>query len=187
MFILQIRLDLQESLYYRILSNSSQSVCVCSNEARSVRFNIVPKKLREIPLTVIAKDVNSSVCDEGIEQMVLGVTDAVTRKLLVEVRVWLMLERTRLWCIQIQWLATTVKQHVLICFLCQKKELKSDQLPVLLRLTFYLPMISKIISQEGNFSLCGVCWCSCLHSRLVLHTLKCSQAQLLHRRVWNVI
>ena len=58
----------------------------------SVRFNIVPKKLREIPLTVIAKDVNSSVCDEGIEQMVLGVTDAVTRKLLVEVRAWLMLE-----------------------------------------------------------------------------------------------
>jgi len=85
MFILQIRLDLQESLYYRILSNSSQSVCVCSNEARSVRFNIVPKKLREIPLTVIAKDVNSSVCDEGVEQMVLGVSDAVTRKLLVEV------------------------------------------------------------------------------------------------------
>ena len=57
----------------------------------SVRFNIVPKKLREIPLTVIAKDVNSSVCDEGTEQMVLGVTDAVTRKLLVEVRAWLML------------------------------------------------------------------------------------------------
>ncbi|XP_020628880.1 alpha-2-macroglobulin-like isoform X2 [Orbicella faveolata] len=81
---LTIRLDLQESLYYRILSNSSQSVCVCSNEAMSVRFNIVPKKLREIPLTVIAKDVNSSVCDEGVEQMVLGVTDAVTRKLLVE-------------------------------------------------------------------------------------------------------
>ena len=58
----------------------------------SVRFNIVPKKLREIPLTVIAKDVNSSVCDESIEQMVLGVTDAVTRKLLVEVRAWLILE-----------------------------------------------------------------------------------------------
>jgi len=94
MLILQIRLDLQESLYYRILSNSSQSVCVCSNEAMSVRFNIVPKKLREIPLTVIAKDVNSSVCDEGVEQMVLGVTDAVTRKLLVEVRTELMLERT---------------------------------------------------------------------------------------------
>lgn len=90
MFTLQIRLDLQESLYYRILSNASHTVCVCSNEAMSVRFNIVPKKLHEIPLTVIAKDVNSSVCDEGVEQMALGVTDAVTRKLLVEVRVWLM-------------------------------------------------------------------------------------------------
>ncbi|XP_078348546.1 C3 and PZP-like alpha-2-macroglobulin domain-containing protein 8 isoform X2 [Oculina patagonica] len=81
---LTIRLDLQDSLYYRILSNYSHTVCVCSNEARSVRFNIVPKKLGEIPLTVIAKDVNSSVCDEGVEQMALGVTDAVTRKLLVE-------------------------------------------------------------------------------------------------------
>ena len=93
MFTLQIRLDLQESLYYRILSNSSQSICVCSNEAMSVRFNIVPKKLREIPLTVVAKDVNSSVCDEGVQQMSLGVTDAVTRKLLVEVRTRLMLKR----------------------------------------------------------------------------------------------
>jgi len=49
--------------------------------------------LREIPLTVIAKDVNSSVCDEGVEQMALGVTDAVTRKLLVEVHVWIVSER----------------------------------------------------------------------------------------------
>ena len=84
---LQIRLDLQDSLYYRIISNTSHTVCVCSNEARSVRFNIVPKKLGEIPLTVIAKDINSSVCDEGVQQMALGVTDAVTRKLLIEVRI----------------------------------------------------------------------------------------------------
>ena len=82
---LQIRLDLQDSLYYRILSNNSHTVCVCSNEARSVRFNIVPKKLGKIPLTVIAKDVDSSVCGEGVQQMAVGVTDAVKRELLVEV------------------------------------------------------------------------------------------------------
>lgn len=81
---LTIRLTLEESLYYRIVSNKSRSVCVCSNEAISVRFNIVPKKLGEIPLTVVAKDINSSMCDEGVEQFALGVTDAVTRKLLVE-------------------------------------------------------------------------------------------------------
>lgn len=68
------------------MSNKSRSVCVCSNEAISVRFNIVPKKLGEIPLTVVAKDINSSMCDEGVEQFALGVTDAVTRKLLVEVQ-----------------------------------------------------------------------------------------------------
>ncbi|KAJ7371501.1 endopeptidase inhibitor [Desmophyllum pertusum] len=81
---LTIRMNLQDSLYYKILSNTSRTVCVCSNEAMSVRFNIVPKKLGEIPLTVVAKDVDSSVCDEGVEQMALGVSDAVTRKLLVE-------------------------------------------------------------------------------------------------------
>ena len=34
----------------------------------------------------MAKDINSSMCDEGVEQFALGVTDAVTRKLLVEVQ-----------------------------------------------------------------------------------------------------
>ena len=82
---LQIRLGLEDSLDYRILSNSSYDVCVCSNEAKSVRFNIVPKKLGKMPLKVVAKDVASSVCQKGIEQMTLGVTDAVIRKLLVEV------------------------------------------------------------------------------------------------------
>lgn len=81
---LTIRLSLEESLYYRIVSNNSRSVCVCSNEAISVRLDIVPKKLGEIPLTVVAKDIDSSMCDEGVEQLALGVTDAVTRKLLVE-------------------------------------------------------------------------------------------------------
>ena len=56
----------------------------------SVRFNIVPKKLGEISLTVVAKDINSSVCDEGVEQLALGVTDAVTRKLLVEVQLMIL-------------------------------------------------------------------------------------------------
>ena len=38
-----------------------------------------------MPLKVVAKDVASSVCEKGVEQMTLGVTDAVIRKLLVEV------------------------------------------------------------------------------------------------------
>ena len=82
---LQIRLGLEDSLNYRILSNASFDICVCSNEAKSVRFNIVPKKLGQIPLQVVAKDVDSSACGKDIEQMTLGVTDAVKRKLLVEV------------------------------------------------------------------------------------------------------
>ena len=82
---LQIRLGLEDSLDYRIISNASYDICVCSNAAKSVRFNIVPKKLGQIPLAVVAKDVDSSVCGKDVEQMSLGVSDAVIRKLLVEV------------------------------------------------------------------------------------------------------
>ena len=81
----QIRLGLEESLHYRILSNSSFDVCVCSSEAKSVRFSIIPKKLGQMPLKVVAKDVATSACEVGAQQMTLGVTDAVIRKLLVEV------------------------------------------------------------------------------------------------------
>ena len=81
----QIRLGLEESLHYRILSNSSFDVCVCSSEAKSVRFSIIPKKLGQMPLKVVAKDVATSACEVGAQQMTLGVADAVIRKLLVEV------------------------------------------------------------------------------------------------------
>ena len=81
----QIRLGLQESLEYRIVSNASYDICVCSNEAKSVPFNIVPKKLGQIPLAVVAKDVDVSACGQDVQQMRLGVSDAVIRKLLVEV------------------------------------------------------------------------------------------------------
>ena len=81
----QIRVGLEESLHYRILSNSSFDVCVCSSEAKSVRFSIIPKKLGQMPLKVVAKDVATSACEVGAQQMTLGVTDAVIRKLLVEV------------------------------------------------------------------------------------------------------
>ena len=81
----QIRLGLEESLGYRIVSNASYDICVCSNEAKSVPFNIVPKTLGQMPLAVVAKDVNVSACGQDIQQMRLGVSDAVIRKLLVEV------------------------------------------------------------------------------------------------------
>ena len=81
----QIRLGLQESLEYRIVSNASYDICVCSNEAKSVPFNIVPKKLGQIPLAVVAKDVDVSACGQDVQQLRLGVSDAVIRKLLVEV------------------------------------------------------------------------------------------------------
>lgn len=83
--VLQIRLSLENSFDYRMTSNVSYDICVCSNEAKSVHFSIVPKKLGQIPLAVVAKDLDTSVCGQGVEHTSLGVSDAVIRKLLVEV------------------------------------------------------------------------------------------------------
>ena len=77
---------MEDSLSYRITSAHSNDLCVCSNEAKSVHFGIVPKALGQVPLSLLAKDVNnSSACAKDTAQMHLGVSDAVIRKLLVEV------------------------------------------------------------------------------------------------------
>ncbi|XP_067056984.1 pregnancy zone protein-like isoform X1 [Acropora muricata] len=82
---LTIRLSLEDSFSYRITSVHSYDLCVCSNEAKSVHFGIVPKALGQVPLSLFAKDINnSSACSKDTAQMHLGVSDAVIRKLLVE-------------------------------------------------------------------------------------------------------
>ncbi|XP_015766361.1 PREDICTED: ovostatin-like [Acropora digitifera] len=82
---LAIRLSLADSFSYRITSVHSYDLCVCSNEAKSVNFGIVPKALGQVPLSLFAKDINnSSACSKDTTQMYLGVSDAVIRKLLVE-------------------------------------------------------------------------------------------------------
>ncbi|KAK2568089.1 Pregnancy zone protein [Acropora cervicornis] len=63
-----------------------QWLAFASNEAKSVNFGIVPKALGQVPLSLFAKDIkNSSACWKRHAQMHLGVSDAVIRKLLVEV------------------------------------------------------------------------------------------------------
>ncbi|XP_044164285.1 pregnancy zone protein-like isoform X2 [Acropora millepora] len=82
---LAIRLSLEDSFSYRITSVHSYDLCVCSNEAKSVHFGIVPKALGQVPLSLFAKDINnSSACSKDTAQMHLGVSDTVIRKLLVE-------------------------------------------------------------------------------------------------------
>ena len=86
LLLLQIRLSLADSFSYRITSVHSYDICVCSNEAKSVHFGIVPKALGQVPLSLFAKDINnSSACSKDTAQMHLGVSDTVIRKLLVEV------------------------------------------------------------------------------------------------------
>ncbi|XP_068740975.1 alpha-2-macroglobulin-like isoform X2 [Montipora capricornis] len=81
---LTVLLSLEYSLDYDVMSNYSQVICVCSKEAKSVHFRIVPKKLGQLPLAVAAKDIPSSACGNTSEQIHLGVSDAVIRNLLVE-------------------------------------------------------------------------------------------------------
>ncbi|XP_068693904.1 alpha-2-macroglobulin-like [Montipora foliosa] len=81
---LTVLLSLEYSLDYDVMSNYSQVICVCSKEAKSVHFKIVPKKLGQLPLAVAAKDIASSACGNTSEQIHLGVSDAVIRNLLVE-------------------------------------------------------------------------------------------------------
>ena len=77
-------MDLYVSKDFELKSDAVQKLCVCGNEAKSTKFTVIPRQLGNIPLTVTAKDIRQNVCD-GPQGPGLGVADAVTRKLLVEV------------------------------------------------------------------------------------------------------
>ena len=57
-------------------------MCVCGDEGKSVIFKIIPNKLGHIPLTVKAVTSAMKLCPKSS----VFAADAVTRKLLVEVR-----------------------------------------------------------------------------------------------------
>lgn len=56
-------------------------MCVCSDEGKSMKFHVVPKKLGHIPITVKATTSQARLCPKAT----LYAVDAVTRTLLVEV------------------------------------------------------------------------------------------------------
>ncbi len=56
-------------------------MCVCGEDAKSVKFKIIPNKLGFIPLTVKAITSKAALCAKPT----VYAADAVTRKLLVEV------------------------------------------------------------------------------------------------------
>lgn len=57
-------------------------MCVCGEEGTSVKFKIIPNKLGYIPLTIRAITSEAKLCPKSQ----VYAADAVTRKLLVEVR-----------------------------------------------------------------------------------------------------
>ncbi|KAK6180007.1 hypothetical protein SNE40_012232 [Patella caerulea] len=84
----QIRLELKSSEFIDIDPDvgSVTSLCICSNEAKSHSFIIVPKKIGEINLTVVAESVagDSRCSGFDISTETVGVQDTVIRPLLVE-------------------------------------------------------------------------------------------------------
>ncbi|XP_050401195.2 alpha-2-macroglobulin [Patella vulgata] len=84
----QIRLELKGSEFIDIDPDvgSVTSLCICSNEAKSYNFIIVPKKIGEVNLTVVAESVagDSRCSGFDISAETVGVQDTVIRPLLVE-------------------------------------------------------------------------------------------------------
>ena len=84
---LQIRVMLETTDDFIAKSGTSSKICVCGNEAKTIKFSIKPKKLGRIPITVKAVSVSVNVCANNLKlAKQIGAADAVRRKLLVEVR-----------------------------------------------------------------------------------------------------
>jgi hypothetical protein len=78
----QIKLQLNhKSPDYKVTSYYINKLCVCGDAGQSVKFTIIPTNLGHIPLTVTATTSSARLCSNST----VSVSDAVTRKLLVEV------------------------------------------------------------------------------------------------------
>ncbi|CAB3988758.1 C3 and PZP-like alpha-2-macroglobulin domain-containing 8 isoform X2, partial [Paramuricea clavata] len=70
----------QKSPDYKVTSYYINKLCVCGDAGQSVKFTIIPTNLGHIPLTVTATTSSARLCSNST----VTVSDAVTRKLLVE-------------------------------------------------------------------------------------------------------
>ncbi|GBO04768.1 hypothetical protein AVEN_236682-1 [Araneus ventricosus] len=86
-FLLQIKLSLEPSDEYRILSESRwHRLCVCGGESRSHRFSLEPRALGQVNVTVYGfslEDDDEAVCGNEVTAR-LSARDAVSKQLLVE-------------------------------------------------------------------------------------------------------
>nr|XP_006814064.1 PREDICTED: alpha-2-macroglobulin-P-like [Saccoglossus kowalevskii] len=83
---LTIELVLTETDEFENMENSAtKQVCVCGGESKAVTYQIVPKTLGEIPITVHAESIDNTICDNNaIMSNRVGVRDALSDDLLVE-------------------------------------------------------------------------------------------------------
>nr|BAJ05271.1 alpha-2-macroglobulin [Diadumene lineata] len=79
-----VRLRLSNSSQFDLSSPVDHRLCICGNEAKSVKYVITPRHLGNIPLQVTVETVQPSLCQNASDEAPLGVSDAVKRKLLVE-------------------------------------------------------------------------------------------------------
>ncbi|XP_028416699.1 pregnancy zone protein-like [Dendronephthya gigantea] len=76
-----IKLELiRKASDFKVTSIHISKMCVCSDEGKSTKFNVIPTKLGHIPITVKATTSQAKLCPK----FTLYAVDAVTRTLLVE-------------------------------------------------------------------------------------------------------
>ena len=81
----QVRISLTKTDHFQLSSPGDQNLCVCGNEAKSVKYVITPVQLGHIPLKVTVQNVVPSLCGDPSKETPLGISETVTRMLLVEV------------------------------------------------------------------------------------------------------
>ncbi|KAK3735720.1 hypothetical protein QZH41_010157, partial [Actinostola sp. cb2023] len=79
-----VRISLTKTDHFQLSSPGDQNLCVCGNEAKSVKYVITPVELGHIPLKVTVQNVVPSLCGDPSKETPLGISETVTRMLLVE-------------------------------------------------------------------------------------------------------
>lgn len=72
------------SLEFETPGGSAAKFCVCGGKSASYKFNVKPKKLGKVPITVRAVSVEGNDCQGRGKLLTVGAADAMMKDLLVE-------------------------------------------------------------------------------------------------------
>ena len=82
---IQVRIQIQQSKDFKLMSSQSVKDCVCPGRTATVRFRIKPRTLGRINIRVSAETVTENLCAATDKfSGDLGFSDSLVKKLLVE-------------------------------------------------------------------------------------------------------